>query len=146
MFVKSFDLLDRDNVGLLLETNDGLTVDWVVVKRVCGRIDKRRDWKEKGSLPAGPTVETRAELSPTRVKEMRRWLELGQAPANVVAGPSGDAAQEELTKMVHNLQIAQARRGDEGQPRDRRPATGSQLKVHMVRCHRTCPERLCRFR
>ena len=41
---------------------------------------------------------------------MRRWLELGQAPANVVAGPSGDAAQEELTKMVHNLQIAQARK------------------------------------
>ena len=27
LFVKSFNLLDRDNVGLLLETNDGLTVD-----------------------------------------------------------------------------------------------------------------------
>ena len=27
LFVRSFDLLDRDNVGLLLEKNDGLTVD-----------------------------------------------------------------------------------------------------------------------
>ena len=43
LFVKSFDLLDRDNVGLLLGTNDGLTVDWAMVKGVCLRIDKRKD-------------------------------------------------------------------------------------------------------
>ena len=36
-------LLDRDNVALLLEKNDGLTVDWAVVKGVCGRMDKHRD-------------------------------------------------------------------------------------------------------
>ena len=93
-------------MGLLLETNDGLIINWAKIKGVCGWIDKRRDWKEKGSLPAGPTVETRAELSPTRVKEMRRWLELGQPLANVVAGPSGGAGLEELTRMVGDLQIA----------------------------------------
>ena len=43
LFVKSFDLLDRDNVDLLLETNDDLTVDWAVVKGVCGRINKCKD-------------------------------------------------------------------------------------------------------
>ena len=42
-------------------------------------------------------------------------------PTNVVKGPSGGAALEELTKMVRDLQIAQARRGNEGQPRDQRP-------------------------
>ena len=106
LFVQSFDLLDRDNVGLLLETNDGLTVNRAVVKGVCGRIDKRRDWKEKGSSTIGSIVETRAEPAPTRTEETRRWLESSPAPTNVVVGPSGGATLEELTKMVHNLQIA----------------------------------------
>jgi hypothetical protein len=43
LFVKSVDVRDQEKVGLLLETNDGLTTDWVVVKRVCGRFEKRRD-------------------------------------------------------------------------------------------------------
>ena len=38
-----------------------------------------------------------------------------------VAGPSGGVALEKLTKMVRDLQIAQTRRGDGGQPCDRRP-------------------------
>ena len=74
-----------------------------------------------GSSTVGMTLETRAELVPTRTEEMRRWLESSQAPNNVVARPFEGAALEELTKMVRDLQIAQARRGDGGQPRDRRP-------------------------
>ena len=35
LFVKSVDERDREQVGLLLETDDGLTADWAVVKRVC---------------------------------------------------------------------------------------------------------------
>ena len=117
-FVTSFDSRVQESVGLLLETNCGLTIDWGTVKEVCGRIDKCRDWKERGSSPAGPVVETRAESTPTRMEETRRWLELGPPPANVVAGPAGCAGLEELTSMVRDLQIAQARRSDEGQPRD----------------------------
>ena len=105
LFVKSFDLLDRDNVGLLLETNDGLTVDRAVVKGVCGRIDKRRDWKEKGSSIVGPTLKTRADPTPTRTKETRRWLESSLAPPNVVAGPSEGVDLEELTKMKEPEEI-----------------------------------------
>ena len=41
LFVKAVDARDRDKVGLLLETDDGLTSDWAVVKRVCSRFDKR---------------------------------------------------------------------------------------------------------
>ena len=41
LFVKLVDARDREQVGLLLETDDGLTADWAVVKRVCGRFDKR---------------------------------------------------------------------------------------------------------
>ena len=41
LFVKSVDVLDREKVGLLLETDEGLTADWAVVKRVCSRFDKR---------------------------------------------------------------------------------------------------------
>ena len=43
LFVKSFDLLNRDNVDHLLQTNDELMVDWAVVKGVCGWIVKHRD-------------------------------------------------------------------------------------------------------
>ena len=43
LFVKLVDLLDRDNVGLLLETDEGLTANWATVKGVYSRIDKRRD-------------------------------------------------------------------------------------------------------
>ena len=35
LFVKSVDERDRDQVGSLLETEDGLTADWAAVKRVC---------------------------------------------------------------------------------------------------------------
>ena len=120
MFVKSFDLLDHNNVGLLLETNEGLMVDWVVVKGVCSRIDKRRDWRGEGSLEVGPTAETRGELVLTSIEETRRWLESGQARTNVIVGPSGGAALEELTKMVRDLQITQDRKDDGSQPRDER--------------------------
>ena len=41
LFVKSVDVRDREQVGLLLETDDGLTTDWAVVKRIYGRFDKR---------------------------------------------------------------------------------------------------------
>ena len=34
LFIKSVDALDREKVGLLFETDGGLTTDWAVVKRV----------------------------------------------------------------------------------------------------------------
>ena len=120
-FVTSLHSLVQESVGLLLETNRGLTTDWATVKEVCSRIDKRRDWKEKGFSSVGPAVEIKAEPTLTRVEETRRWLELGPPSANIVAGPAGGAGQEELTRMVRDLQIAEARRSDEGQPCDRRP-------------------------
>ena len=47
MFVKAVDVRDREQVGLLLEIDDGLTTDWAVVKRVCSRFDKRREWGDE---------------------------------------------------------------------------------------------------
>ena len=41
-------------------------------------------------------------------------LESGQAPINVLEGLFGGAALEELTKMVRDLHIAQARRDGGG--------------------------------
>ena len=58
----------------------------------------------------------------TQSEETRRWLESGQVPTNVVEGPFKGAALEELTKVVHNLHIAQARRDGGGQSCDRRPS------------------------
>ena len=71
-----------------------------------------------------PVVGIQAEPTPTRVEVARRWPELGPPPANIVAGPVGGAGLEELTRMVRDLQIAQARRSDEGPPCDRRPPAG----------------------
>ena len=48
LFVKSVDALDREKVGLLLETVQGLTTDWAMVRRVCNRFNKRREWSDEG--------------------------------------------------------------------------------------------------
>ena len=53
LFVKSVDERDRDQVGSLLETEDGLTTDWAAVKRACGRFDKRREWADNGATGSG---------------------------------------------------------------------------------------------
>ena len=61
LFVKPVDVRDREQVGLLLEIDNGLTTDWVVVKRVCGRFNKRREWGNKGSSGAGPVAARKFE-------------------------------------------------------------------------------------
>ena len=111
LFVKAVDARDRGQVGLLLETDDRLTADWAVVKRVCNRFDKRCEWGDEGSSAARPIPARRFnEPSLARKEETRGWLETGSASSGVVKGPSGGAALEELTQMVRDLQIAQARR------------------------------------
>ena len=73
LFVKSVNERDREQVGLLLETKDGLTADWAVVKRVCGRFDKRREWVDKGSTGAG-AVAARKREGPESTSTS--WLEV----------------------------------------------------------------------
>jgi hypothetical protein len=64
LFVKSVDVRDREKVGLLLETDEGLTANWAVVKRVCSCFDKRRDWVEKDSSGVGAVVTRKVKVSP----------------------------------------------------------------------------------
>ena len=64
MFVKSVDERVRDQVGSLLETEDGLTADWAAVKRVCGRFDKRREWADNGATGAGSVAARKLETAP----------------------------------------------------------------------------------
>ena len=106
-------------MGLLLETDDGLTTDWAVVKRVCGRSDKQRDWVEKDSSGPGTVAARKLNEAPlVRREETRDWVETGSTSTSVVKGPFGGAALEKLTQMVRDLHIAQAH--------DRRPPTGHQ--------------------
>ena len=85
-------------MGLLLETDDGLTTDWAVVKRVCGRSDKQRDWVEKDSSGPGTVAARKLNEAPlVRREETRDWVETGSTSTSVVKGPSGEAALEELT-------------------------------------------------
>ena len=93
LFVKSVDERDRDQVGSLLEFEDGLTADWAAVKRVCGRFDKRREWADNGATGSGSVAARKLEPAPqVRREETREWLETG-----MVKGSSGEAALEELT-------------------------------------------------
>ena len=48
LFIKAVDVRDRERVGLLLETDEGLTTDWAVVKRFCSRFDKQHEWGNEG--------------------------------------------------------------------------------------------------
>jgi hypothetical protein len=115
LFVKSVDARDWEKVGLLLETDDRLTVDWAVMKRVCGCFDRRRDWAEEDSVGAWAAAMRKVQVPPpVRREEARNWPDGSSTSTGMVQGPSGRAALEELTQMVRDLQIAQARRdGDE---------------------------------
>jgi hypothetical protein len=69
LFVKSVDARDREKIGLLLETDEGLTADWAVGKRVCSRFDKRHDWAETESVGAGTATTKKAEAAPPARRE-----------------------------------------------------------------------------
>ena len=98
------DVRDREQVGLLLETDDGLTADWAVVKRVYGCFDKWREWVDKGSSGAGTIAARKLEgPPPAQREETRDWLGTGSISTSVVKSPSGGAALEELTQMVRDL-------------------------------------------
>ena len=104
LFVKSVNALNRGSVGPLLETDEGLTTDWAIVKRVYSRFDKRREWSDKGLEAAGATAGKRIEEpTPARTEVTRMWFEDGEVPKDVVKGSSGDAALDELTKMIREL-------------------------------------------
>ena len=93
LFVKFVDVRDREQVDLLLETDDGLTADWAVMKRVCGCFDKQREWVDKGSTGAGAVAARKLEgPPPARMGETRDWLETGSTSTSVVKGPSGGVA------------------------------------------------------
>ena len=66
------DVRDREQVGVLLETDDGLTADWAMVKRVCGHFDKRHEWVNKGSSGAGTVAARKLEGPPPARKEETR--------------------------------------------------------------------------
>ena len=92
LFVKAMDTLDREKVGLLLEIDEGLTADWAIVRRVCGRFDKRRKCSNEGPLASGLVPARKLEelvSGPVGKEETRRWLETGSASSSVVKGPSG---------------------------------------------------------
>ena len=61
LFVRSVNALDGGSVGPLLETDDGLTTDWAVLKRVCSRFDKRREWSDEGLSTSGPVAARKLE-------------------------------------------------------------------------------------
>ena len=97
-------LLFIKSVDALLDTYEGLTIDWVVVKWVCSRFDKQRKWNVPKSLSTNAETERKLEEPiPVRTEETRRWLKSGTVPTDVVKGPSEGVPLDELTKMVRNI-------------------------------------------
>ena len=90
-------------MGLLLETNNQLTTDCAIMKRVCSCFDKRRKWNDKGSS-IRQTFTRKAMVGLTRAKTTRGPANMGPAPAtNIVEGSSRGSTIAELTKMVRSL-------------------------------------------
>ena len=80
-------------MGLLLETEDGLTANWAAVKRVYGRFDKPQEWANRGATVACPVTARKLEPTPqARREETRDWLETGSASTGMVKGSFGGAA------------------------------------------------------
>ena len=68
-FLKAVDMKDRRELGTLLEDDtqaNGLLANWVAVKQVCNKIDKRRRWLEEIDL-VGPSIE---KSKPSKEVEM----------------------------------------------------------------------------
>ena len=96
-----------------------------MVKRVYSRFDKWCEWVDEGPSTSGPVVARKFEKPcALQREETQSWVESGSAPTGVAKGPSGGAALEDLTQMVRDLQIAQARRDIGEQSRDRMPPVG----------------------
>ena len=82
-------------MGHLLETHDGLMADWAVVKRVCKRFDKRREWGDKDSSRVGTIAARKLEgPPPVRREETRGWLKRGSTSTSVAKA----RLEEELSK------------------------------------------------
>ena len=78
LFIKSVDPLDRENVGVLLETYEGLTIEWALIKGVCSHFNKQCEWNDEGSS-SGLTVRgVSRKCRPGRTKQKdgstRTWL------------------------------------------------------------------------
>jgi hypothetical protein len=87
LFVKSVDAKDQEKIGLLLETDDGLTADWAVVKRVYGWFDKRRDWAEADSVGSSHSEEGRSGPTGKKGRDTtlaRRWLDVDRRGQRLV--------------------------------------------------------------
>ena len=92
-----------------METDEGLTADWAMVKWVCNCFDKRREWIDDGKSSArSTTTGGRTAEVPTQSDKTRSRFESGPITTNVVEGPSGGATLDELMKMVCDVQIVQA--------------------------------------
>ena len=103
LFVKSFDLLDRNNIGLLLETNEGLTVDWAVIKGVAAGSTNVETRKRRGP-PQSVRRLRQGRASPDlnkRNEEARVRPGPDQHGRGTVRGRGSRGA-----KMVRDLQIS----------------------------------------
>jgi hypothetical protein len=69
LFVKLVDARDQEKIGLLLETDDGLTADWAVVKRFSGRFDKQCNWAETNLVGAGAVTVKKVKVTPPARRE-----------------------------------------------------------------------------
>ena len=65
--------------GQLSRSDDGLTIDWALVKRVCGHFDKRREWSDEGSWAA--RLARREGSLRSRYRRERKRLEVGLSRA-----------------------------------------------------------------
>ena len=85
LFVKAMDVRDWEQVGLVLETDDGPTTDWAMVKIVFGRFDKRRESGDKGSSRVGFVAARKLKRPPpARREETRDWLKTSSTLTSVV--------------------------------------------------------------
>ena len=65
--------------GQLSRSDDGLTIDWALVKRVCGHFDKRREWSDEGSWAA--RLARREGSLRSRYQWERKRIEVGLSQA-----------------------------------------------------------------
>ena len=92
-FIKSVDALYRERVGPLLETNEGLTTDWAVVKGVCNRFDKRHEWSNEGPLAVSAATGRKLdEPIPARMEEARRWIKSSTVLCTLPKGGTNSVA------------------------------------------------------
>ena len=114
---------DREKMYLLFENDDELTRNWAIVKMLCNRFNKLQQLHDVTSSTHQVLIERGPyDMEDTKTMERRGWTNVKpRLTTNVVDRLARGSSIDDLTKMVRDLQIGEAKSDHGHPPQDQQP-------------------------